>query len=187
MTQTTQETTKDEIEQAYALLLAAKKQIEADEKEIETLRKQYAEHLELDADENTEFHAKYNMRVSERNAALRQRDELQSELNALRERNMILEQSNQLVLIQFSNDILTLLSGFDYATPEKGYSSPSLVLSDLNNFINELRRGAVAEYTLRVNAEQTLRQMVNELKAVDMGDSETRIRIYHVLNKYNLL
>jgi hypothetical protein len=100
---------------------------------------------------------------------------------------MILEQGKQLVLIQFSNDVLTLLSGFGFATPEKGYSSPSLVLSDLNNFINELRRGAVAEYTLRVNAEQTLRQMVNELKAVDMGDSETRIRIYHVLNKYNLL
>jgi hypothetical protein len=90
MIQTTQETDKDDIEQAYLLLLQAKKQMEADEKEIERLR----------------------------------------------ERNMILEQSNQLVLIQFSNDILTLLSGFDYATPEKGYSSPSLVLSDLNNFIN---------------------------------------------------
>lgn len=141
MMQTTQETSKDEIEQAYVLLLAAKKQIEADEKEIERLR----------------------------------------------ERNMILEQGKELVLIQFSNDILTLLSGFDYATPEKGYSSPSLVLSDLNNFINELRRGAIAEYQLRVSAEQTLRQMVNELKALDLGDSETRIRIYHVLNKYNLL
>jgi hypothetical protein len=141
MIQTTQETDKDDIEQAYLLLLQAKKQMEADEKEIERLR----------------------------------------------ERNMILEQSNQLVLIQFSNDILTLLSGFDYATPEKGYSSPSLVLSDLNNFINGLRRGAIAEYQIRVQAEQTLRQMIDELKAVDMGDSETRIRIYHVLNKYNIL
>lgn len=100
MIQATQETNKDEIEQAYVLLLAAKKQIEADEKEIERLR----------------------------------------------ERNMILD-----------------------------------------NFINELRRGAIAEYQLRVSAEQTLRQMVNELKALDLGDSETRIRIYHVLNKYKLL
>jgi hypothetical protein len=141
MIQTTQETDKDDIEQAYLLLLQAKKQMEADEKEIERLR----------------------------------------------ERNMILEQGKELVLIQFSNDILTLLSGFDYATPEKGYDSPSLVLSDLNNFINGLRRGAIAEYQLRVQAEQTLRQMIDELKAVDMGDSETRIRIYHVLNKYNIL
>lgn len=155
--------------------------------EVERLKKQYADHLELDADEDKVFEEKYQMRVSERNAALRSRDELQSELNALRERNMILEQGKELVLIQFPNDILTLLSGFDYATPEKGYSSPSLVLSDLNNFINELRRGAIAEYQLRVSAEQTLRQMVNELKALDLGDSETRIRIYHVLNKYNML
>lgn len=86
MIQATQETNKDEIEQAYVLLLAAKKQIEADEHEI-----------------------------------------------------------------------------------------------------NELRNGAIAEYQLRVSAEQTLHQMLDELKAVDMGDSETRIRIYHVLNKYNML
>lgn len=53
--------------------------------------------------------------------------------------------------------------------------------------INELRNGSIAEYELRVRAEQTLHQMLDELKAVDMGDSETRIRIYHVLNKYNML
>jgi vacuolar-type H+-ATPase subunit I/STV1 len=181
------DTSDKDVAQAYELLLQAKKQIESDEKEIERLKKQYTDHLELDADESMEFQAKYNMRVSERNAALRYRDELQSKLDALQERNMILEQGKELVLIQFSNDILTLLSGFDYATPEKGYDSPSLVLSDLNNFINGLRRGAIAEYQLRVQAEQTLRQMIDELKAVDMGDSETRIRIYHVLNKYNIL
>jgi hypothetical protein len=147
--------------------------------EVERLKKQYADHLELDAQ---------------------------------RERNMILEQGKQLVLIQFSNDILTLLSEFGYATPEKRYDSPSLVLSDLRNFISELRRGAIAEYQLRVKngaawkatieklrgdeaqqrfraeqSEQQLVKMIAELKAVDMGDSETRIRIYHVLNKYNML
>ena len=53
--------------------------------------------------------------------------------------------------------------------------------------IERLRGGAIAEYQLRVSAEQTLRQMVNELKALDLGDSVTRIRIYYVLNKYNLL
>lgn len=30
-------------------------------------------------------------------------------------------------------------------------------------------------------------EMLEELKALDLGDSETRIRIYHVLNKYNML
>ena len=168
MIQTTQET-DDDVKRAYLLLLQAKKQIEADEKEIERLKKQYTDHLELDADESMEFQAKYNMRVSERNAALRYRDELQSKLDALRERNMILEQGKQLVLIQFCNDILTLLSGFGYATPETGYSSPYLVLSDLNNFINGLRREAIAEYQLRVSAEQQLATMLAELKSVDVG------------------
>jgi hypothetical protein len=124
MIHTTQET-DDDVKQAYLLLLQAKKQIESDEKEIERLKKQYTDHLELDADESMEFQAKYNMRVSERNAALRYRDELQSELDAQRERNMF--------------------------------------------------------------SEQQLVKMIAELKAVDMGDSETRIRIYHVLNKYNML
>jgi hypothetical protein len=202
----------NEFKQYYELLSQAKKQIEADGQEIERLKKQYTDHLELDADESMEFQAKYNMRVSERNAALRQRDNLQSKLDALQERNMILEQGKQLVLIQFSNDLLTLLSEFGYATPEKRYDSPSSVLSDLRNFISNLRNAAIAEYQLRVKngaawkaeieklrgdeaqqrfraeqSEQQLVKMIAELKAVDMGDSETRIRIYHVLNKYNML
>ena len=56
--------------------------------------------------------------------------------------------------IQFSNDILSLLSEFGYATPEKGYDSPSLVLSDLRDCMSKLRNGAIAEYQLRVKAER---------------------------------
>lgn len=88
---------KDEVEQAYVLLLQAKTQIEADEQEIVRL-------------------------TAER--------------------------------IQFSNDILSLLSEFGYATPEKGYDSPSLVLSDLRDCMSKLRNGAIAEYQLRVKAER---------------------------------
>lgn len=113
--------------------------------ELETLKKKYAEHLELDADENTEFQAKYNMRVSERNAALRQRDELQARLDSV---------INYAALMQ-QND------------------------SDAFAFI-------VASAHLPTN-QNPLKQMVDELIAVDMGDSEVRIRIYAVLNKYHLL
>jgi hypothetical protein len=187
MIHTTQET-DDDVKQAYLLLLQAKKQIESDEKEIERLKKQYTDHLELDADESMEFQAKYQMRVSERDYWMNRYTEI-------------------------CDGALSVFVEFGCATPERAYrEQPGLLLSDLRNFISNLRNAAIAEYQLRVTngaawkaeieklrgdeaqqrfraeqSEQQLVKMIAELKAVDMGDSETRIRIYHVLNKYNML
>lgn len=138
---------KDEIEQAYTLLLAAKKQIEADEKEIDALKTNHSVSVEAWKAEIEK------LRGDEAQQRFRA-DSAGVEIERLRERNMILEQGKKLVLIQFSNDILSLLSEFGYATPEKGYDSPSLVLSDLRDCMSKLRNGAIAEYQLRVKAER---------------------------------
>jgi uncharacterized phage infection (PIP) family protein YhgE len=71
--------------------------------EVERLKKQYTDHLELDADEDTEFQAKYNMRVSERNAALRYRDDLQAELNTLREQLKNEQDFNKILVAQLDD------------------------------------------------------------------------------------
>lgn len=147
------------------MLLAAKKQIEADEKEIDALEAKHVESVaawktEIEKLRGDEAQQRLRAELAERlveNMGIQCASDLHNarhEILELKQRNMILEQGKQLVLMQFSNDILTLLSEFGYATREKGYDSPSLVLSDLRDCMSKLRNGAIAEYQLRVKAER---------------------------------
>lgn len=135
----------NEFKKYYELLAAAKKQIKSDEQEIDELKTRHlasvaawkAEIEKLRGDESQQRLRAERAERAERlveNMGFQCASDLRNarhEILELRERNMVLAQGKQLVLIQFCNDILTLLSEFGYATPEKGYDSPAMVLGDL--------------------------------------------------------
>lgn len=59
--------------------------------------------------------------------------ELEAERDAL-------QQEKQLALMQFCDEILRVFAEFGYATPEKKYDTPSLILSDLREILKELKK-----------------------------------------------
>lgn len=106
--------------------------------EVERLKKQYADHLELDADEDKVFEEKYQMRVSERNYWMG-------------------------MYTQLCDDVLKVFVEFNFATPARTYrEQPGLLISDLRRNLENLRAAAITEYSLRVRAERALTQPSTE-------------------------
>lgn len=146
----------NEFKRYYELLAEAKIQIESDQKEIDRLTADWNDaHAQIDALETRhlasvqswkaeienlrgdEAQQRLRAELAERligNMGLQAAQDLcnaRHEILELRERNMVLAQEKQLILMQFCDDILTLLSEFGYANQEKRYSSPAMALSDL--------------------------------------------------------
>lgn len=63
-----------------------------------------------------------------------------TDIRNLRTRVMELQQEKQFALMGFCDEILKVFAEFGYATPEKKYDTPTLILSDLREILKELKK-----------------------------------------------